>query len=89
MKDIDQKNNYGIVPLFGHIKSSRSIIMQWYECNLTEFIQNEKGKAENISSEIIFRIIAQILVAVQKLHSKKILHRDIKPENILIRKIGP
>lgn len=34
--------------------------------------------------QVIKRVLKQVMVGVQRLHSLGIVHRDIKPENLLI-----
>jgi serine/threonine protein kinase len=43
---------------------------------------------EKLSAEQILTILAQILEALQFLHSKNIVHKDFKSENILFLKNG-
>ena len=46
---------------------------------------NEYGCLEN---EIAKYYIAGLILAVDQLHSQKVIHRDLKPENILLNKEG-
>jgi len=51
--------------------------------SLTKFIQkvHQGGK---MTMELVRYYAAEILSALEVMHSKKIIHRDLKPENILI-----
>ena len=51
--------------------------------NLTKFIQkiHQGGK---MTMELVRYYAAEILSAMEKMHSKNIIHRDLKPENILL-----
>ncbi len=46
-------------------------------------LRNFKFKSSRI--ELLYDIIAQIIYALDTLHSQDILHKDIKPENVLYR----
>jgi len=38
----------------------------------------------NLSNEVVKILVAEMAIALEYLHNKKIYHRDVKPENILI-----
>ena len=46
-----------------------------------------KKKGRLTENEVAF-YAAEIIVAIQFLHSKKIIYRDLKPENILLSEDG-
>lgn len=43
---------------------------------------------QNFKDEIARKYIAEVIVAIEKLHSKNILYWDLKPDNILIDQNG-
>ncbi|WP_372369335.1 serine/threonine protein kinase [Candidatus Uabimicrobium sp. HlEnr_7] len=45
-------------------------------------------KEKTVSAEQSVRYVIQLALALDYIHSHKVVHRDIKPENILIRKEG-
>ena len=60
-----------------------AIVMEYVEgCTLTEFI------AKGQSHEVLRRLLAEILDAVDYLHKKGLIHNDLKPDNILVSNIG-
>lgn len=63
-------------------RSNRSyLIMEYVKgCSLDMFIQQNGTLAEEDAD----KLLAQLIKAVEALHSKGIAHRDIKPQNILI-----
>ena len=60
-----------------------AIVMEYVEgCTLTEFI------AKGQSHEVLRRLLAEILDAVDYLHKRGLIHNDLKPDNILVSNIG-
>ena len=60
-----------------------AIVMEYVEgCTLTEFV------AKGQSHEVLRRLLAEILDAVDYLHKKGLIHNDLKPDNILVSNIG-
>lgn len=60
-----------------------AIVMEYVEgCTLTEFVA--KGQPH----EVLRRLLAEILDAVDYLHKKGLIHNDLKPDNILVSNIG-
>ena len=60
-----------------------AIVMEYVEgCTLTEFVV--KGQPH----EVLRRLLAEILDAVDYLHKKGLIHNDLKPDNILVSNIG-
>ena len=43
---------------------------------------------KRLSSELAFRIVSQMMDALDYMHSKQIIHRDIKPANIMVTHMG-
>ena len=54
----------------------------------TESTSQQKDDGDRLSEIEAFRYFLQVCLAVEYLHSKKVLHRDIKPENILLFRGG-
>jgi len=76
-----------IVRLFNSFKDAKSLYL------LLEFIPggelfNLIRRLGKLSSDVSRLYAAEIVLALEHLHSKKILYRDLKPENILIDETG-
>jgi serine/threonine protein kinase len=84
---LKQINHPFIVRLFNSFKDKTSLYL------LLEFIPggelfNYIRRSGKLSTEISRIYSAEIILALEHLHSKKILYRDLKPENILIDETG-
>lgn len=66
-------------------KLTVEIFMLVYEGNLKMFITQPgyKSATEAVRQHTVYRMLKQILPAIDHMHTKGIIHRDIKPENIL------
>ena len=64
------------------------IKMEYCNCsNLSNFISNKKQESNNlIDEDILCKIIYNICLSIQEIHSKEIIHRDLNPNNIFIYK---
>ena len=65
--------------------SSVSLIFEYCDKNLYEFIKEYQRRNEIIPESKIRSIIYQIINGLKYLHLKGYFHRDLKPENILIK----
>ena len=61
-----------------------SMIFEYCDCNLFQFIENHRVHKKLIPEPIIREIIFQITKGIKHMHSNKYFHRDLKPENILV-----
>ncbi|KAK7079777.1 Eukaryotic translation initiation factor 2-alpha kinase [Halocaridina rubra] len=55
-------------------------LSHWISTRNAQLISEKKP--HNVKEEMCLNIFRQILLAVEYIHSKKIIHRDIKPQNI-------
>ena len=56
--------------------------MDFYDCNLYEFISENR----NLTNSLLMKVVLyQIFRGLLYIHSLEICHRDIKPHNMLIK----
>ncbi len=60
------------------------IIMEKCESSLLDIIENE----QELSEDMIIRIITMVSVSLYYIHSCRNVHRDLKPGNILLTFVG-
>ena len=61
-----------------------TIVMEQVDGDTLQTLIDEK----RLSSELAFRIVSQMMDALDYIHSKQIVHRDIKPANIMVTHMG-
>lgn len=72
-------------------RSKIYIVMEFCEQgDLKKYIDKHKKTGEPVEEEFIWKILAQMLIALKVCHTneRKIIHRDIKPGNIFLDKEG-
>ena len=79
-------NNESIVKYYGLFYSEFHFIikMEYCESNLAKFIEDRKN--ELINENILYKIINNICLGINEIHSKQIIHRDLNPNNIFMNK---
>lgn len=81
-------NSTFIVDLYGIFKTSNQIFFVLEYCagaELTVHLQRKRGKFSNVMVQFYS---AEIICALEYLHSKNVVYRDLKPENIVIDMYG-
>ena len=78
LKQIDHVN---IVKLHDIINTNKRmfLVLEYAQTDLLKFISSFD---QELSIQMVKRIIYQLLKGVQEIHKNNILHRDIKPQNI-------
>lgn len=54
---------------------------------LSKYLEEKCEDGKNIDEAEAARIVLEICLGVNLMHSKNILHRDLKPDNILVHKV--
>lgn len=87
--DPDEKNVLKLYDCFYH-KEHLFIVTELLKDNLYEFYKyiNENNFENYFNLGRLQKITQQILIALEYIHSLKIIHCDLKPENILIKSIN-
>ncbi|CAD8101080.1 unnamed protein product [Paramecium primaurelia] len=67
-----------IVKMFGNFQDNDYVYL------ITEYCEKGNLYQKQFSKEEIKKIIKQVLLGIQYLHSMGIMHRDVKPENIYL-----
>lgn len=61
------------------------IVMEYCEHgDVARLIKQCRHSGEHVAEEVVWKVLYQLLVALNYIHSKKILHRDLKPGNLFI-----
>ncbi|KAK8866250.1 hypothetical protein M9Y10_009209 [Tritrichomonas musculus] len=64
------------------------IVMEYIDGgDLASLIKSKKKHGRRIPEDTILKIFIQIVVAIQYIHSQKVVHRDLKPQNIFMTKL--
>lgn len=62
------------------------------DCIVMEYVDGETletaVKGGKMTEEVVHKIAAQLLDAMEYMHAKQIVHRDIKPSNIMLTHRG-
>lgn len=80
-------NHPNIIEYYANFLEDKAlmIVMEYAQGGtLFEYLQQKSGTL--LEEDEIVRFFAQILLAMQHVHSKQILHRDLKTQNILLDK---
>ena len=87
--DPDMYNFLTLYDYFYH-KEHLFIATELLKDNLYEFYRhlNEKDLENYFTLDRLRKIAKQILIALEFLHSLKLIHTDLKPENILMKSIS-
>lgn len=75
-----------IVALYGVFADEDNIYLLQEPCLEGQLYQKIK-KVKKLAEKEAATLVKQVVIAVDYLHSEKIIHRDIKPENILLSNV--
>lgn len=65
------------------------IVMEYcHGGDLGKIIADKKKNKQYLDEEVLWRLIFQLISALNYCHNKKILHRDLKPANIFMDTIS-
>ena len=65
-------------------KNYFNILMEYYEKDLRQLLNEYKAKNKLIDQNIVYNIILGICLGIKEIHDNNIIHRDLKPENIFL-----
>lgn len=82
LKDLDHPNIYKIYECYEDSMNYYLICEYLDGRELFDYMQDHSQVTESVA----FKIIEQLLSAVNYLHTHNVIHRDIKPENIMLLK---
>ena len=85
LRDKDRDNQYNVIHLFDYFvfRKHLCITFELLTSNLYDFLKI--NNFQGLSSALIRRFAAQILICLRALRKLKIIHCDLKPENILLK----
>ena len=85
LRNLSHENIVKLHEIIRDQNSSVSLIFEYCDKNLYEFIKEYQRRNEIIPESKIRSIIYQIINGLKYLHLKGYFHRDLKPENILLK----
>ncbi|CAD8095451.1 unnamed protein product [Paramecium sonneborni] len=82
---LNQLNHPNIIKLISQIIINKKLhlVMNYYDTDLKEYLKSNHEESH------LKNIIYKILLAVEFIHSRKIIHRDLQPNNILVKNNEP
>ena len=71
---------------YGLYLQNTCLIMSYYDCSLFDYINKMSiSISSQLYQELINKIMKQLLIIIENIHSKTVIHRDIKHINFMIR----
>lgn len=80
LKLLKGQNTIGLID---HYQTSNNMYIIQPFCNGGDF-RSYLNKNKKVKEEVALRILKDLLLGMQELHSNSLAHRDIKPENTFI-----